>query len=339
MYLLLGIFGSFVSYNKMLNKLLHANTICDIIGLNLQTKGMLFMAEKRERQIIQASTGKPVSSSAKKTSVPKVTKKSEPAKKQTAAKAKETHAIVSAQNQKRAAKFRWGAVGLWLIALAFEVAVILLINGYFYLKGNILTYIIIGLVADLIFVVLGSTLWKKSNRIDPASEKHPVRFFLWNNMGLIASLICFVPLIVLLLKEKDLDPKTKKIATIIAAVVAIAAGAASTDWNPVSAEDLAQAQSDAYEYTVDGNVYWTQFGRCYHLDDNCQSLRNSATLYAGTVEESFEAKRSKPCSFCADEEAIQNYKTALEYETSDSDLLSNSDVLDFVDDIGDDLAA
>lgn len=305
--------------------------------VNLQTKGMLIMAEKRERQIIDAGTGKPVASSAKrKTSAPKVSKKSEPAKKETAAKAKETHAIVSAHNQKRAAKYRWGAVGLWLVALAFEVAVILLINGYFYIPGNKLTYIIIGLVADLIFVVLGSQLWKKSNRIDPASEKHPVRFFLWNNMGLIASLICFVPLIILLLKEKDLDPKTKKIATIIAAIVAIIAGAASTEWNPVSAEDLAQAQTDVAECTVDGNVYWTQFGRCYHLDDNCQSLRNSTTLYRGSIDESFEAKRSKPCSFCADEEALENYKLALEYETSGSDL---GDIIDPINDLGDDLAA
>ncbi len=273
------------------------------------------MAEKKERQIIDVNSG--TATTAKKTA------KASPAAKKAKAEAKTTKAaIVTAENRKKAVKFRWSAVVLWLLAVGFEVLTILVVNKTIYIPGNILTYIIIGLVADLALVVAGSLLWKKSNRIDPASEKNKVKFFLWNNMGLIAALICFVPVIVLIFKEKDLDPKVKKIASIIAIVVAIIAAAFSIDWNPTSAEDLAQAQSDASAYTVDGNVYWTQFGKCYHLNEDCQALKNSATLYKGTVEQAFEANRSKPCSFCASEEAIAEYNANKDVtaSVSDSDL-------------------
>ncbi|MBP3414041.1 MAG: hypothetical protein J6L81_02430 [Clostridia bacterium] len=278
------------------------------------------MAEIRERQIIDVNSGKAAPARKRK---PKASVKS-PAEKKAKAEAVQTHAIVTAENQKRAGKYRWGAVGLWVLGLALEVLTIMLINGFLYIPGNILTYIIIGLVADLVCVVIGSQLWKKSNRIDPASEKNKVKFFLWNNMGLIAALICFVPIIIFLLKEKDLDAKTKKIATIIAVIVALIAGLTSVEWNPVSAEDLAQAQSDASAYTDDGIVYWTPFGKRYHLDEDCQSLRNSATLYKGTVEQAFEAKRGKPCSFCASAEAIEQYKAEqLEENAADFDIIDD----------------
>lgn len=276
------------------------------------------MAEKKERQIIDVNSG--TATTAKKKA------KASPAAKKAKADAKTTKAIVTAENRKKAVKFRWIAVVLWLLAVGFEVLTILVVNKTIYIPGNILTYIIIGLVADLALVVAGSLLWKKSNRIDPASEKNKIKFFLWNNMGLIAALICFVPVIVLIFKEKDLDPKVKKIASIIAIVVALIACAFSIDWNPTSAEDLAQAQSDADAYTVDGNVYWTQFGKCYHLDEDCQTLQNSATLYKGTVEQAFEANRSKPCSFCASEEAIAEYTASKEIDMGID--ISGSDLLD-----------
>ena len=65
-------------------------------------------------------------------------------------------------------------------------------------------YWLIGaLVVDLILVIIGSQLWKKANRLDPASKQSSVKFFLWNNMGLIASVICFLPIVILLLANKE----------------------------------------------------------------------------------------------------------------------------------------
>jgi len=215
-------------------------------------------------------------------------------------------AYVSAENKKKANGLRIGAVVLWVVAIAFEVLTILVLNGTLYIPSNpdtifnTTTYIIVGIVLDLICVIIGSQLWKKANRLDPCSEKNKLKFFLWNQMGVIAAVVAFFPLVLLLLKEDDLDEKTKKILTIIAAVAMLLSVGTSIDYNPVSAEDLAQAQSDAYEYSIDGETcYWTSFGRCYHFNPDCHTIINSNPVYTGTVAEAFEANRSKPCSYCA----------------------------------------
>ena len=209
-------------------------------------------------------------------------------------------AVVTAANKKSATTKRIVAVVLWVLALAAEVGAILMLNGRWYIPEEQKLYWLIGALAvDLILVIIGSQLWKKSNRLDPASKASKVKFFLWNNMGLIASVICFLPLIILLLANKDLDGKTKKIATVVAVIVLIIASLFSIDFDPVSAEDLAEAQQ-----TVGiGSVYWTRFGKSYHLDPDCQTLQNSAVVYQGTIEEAFEANRTDPCDFCAQEQA------------------------------------
>ena len=185
---------------------------------------------------------------------------------------------------------------LWVLALAAEVGAILILNGIWYIPEEQKLYWLIGALAvDLILVIIGSQLWKKSNRLDPASKASKVKFFLWNNMGLIASVICFLPLIILLLTNKDLDGKTKKIATVVAVIVLIIASLFSIDFDPVSAEDLAEAQ----QTVGNGSVYWTQFGKSYHLDPNCHTLMRSSKVYPGTIEEAFEANRTDPCDFCA----------------------------------------
>ncbi|NCB30937.1 MAG: hypothetical protein EOM66_05955 [Clostridia bacterium] len=207
-------------------------------------------------------------------------------------------AVVSAENKKKATGLRWGAVALWLLAIGFEVLAILLLNGTLYLPGDAMVWLIAALAVDMVLVIIASQLWKKSNRLDPASKKNKLKFFLWNNMGVIASVIAFVPFIVILLKDKDMDKKSKRIVTVVAAIALLIAGAASVDYDPVSAEDLAQAQEQAAEES-NGMAYWTQWGRSYHLDPNCHTLSRSATIYEGTIEEAFEAKRTDPCDFCA----------------------------------------
>ena len=112
---------------------------------------------------------------------------------------------------------------------------------------------------------------------------------------MIASVICFLPIVILLLANKDLDGKTKKIVTVVAAIALVLASLFSIDFNPVSAEELAEAQ----QTVGNGSVYWTQFGKSYHLDPNCHTLMRSSKVYQGTIEEAFEANRTDPCDFCA----------------------------------------
>ena len=205
-------------------------------------------------------------------------------------------AVVTAANKKRATGKRIAAVILWVLALAAEVGAILMLNGRWYIPEDQKMYWLIGaLVIDLILVIIGSQLWKKANRLDPASKQSSVKFFLWNNMGFIAAVVCFLPVVILLLANKDLDAKTKKIVTVVAVIALILASVFSIDFNPVSAEELAEAQ----QTVGNGSVYWTQFGKSYHLDPNCHTLMRSGKVYQGTIEKAFEANRTDPCDFCA----------------------------------------
>ena len=212
---------------------------------------------------------------------------------------KRTTAVVSAADKSSATTKRIFSAILWIIALAAEIGAILILNGTWYVPAENLMLFLIGLVViDLILVVIGALLWKSANRLDPPSKKKKFSFFLLSQMGLIAAIICFLPLIILLLKNKDMDAKTKKIVSIVAAVALVIAALLSTDFSPTSSEDLAAAQEAAME-VGDGSAYWTQFGKSYHLDPNCSTLLRSSTIYSGTIEEAFAANREDPCDFCA----------------------------------------
>ncbi len=238
------------------------------------------MAEKKKvkREFVDASTGKTT---------------------------KRTTAVVSAANKSSATTKRIFSAILWVVALAAEIGAILILNGTWYIPEEKLMLFLIGLVViDLILVVIGALLWKSANRLDPPSKKKKLSFFLLSQMGLIAAIICFLPLIILLLKNKDMDAKTKKLVTIIAAVALVIASLLSADFSPTSSEDLAAAQELAME-VGDGTAYWTQFGKSYHLDPNCGTLLRSSTIYSGTVEDAFAANREDPCDFCALTEAAE----------------------------------
>ena len=218
---------------------------------------------------------------------------------------KRTTAVVSAANKSSATTKRIFSIILWVVAFLAEVGAILMLNGTWYVPADKQMMFLIGLVViDLILVVIGALLWKSANRLDPPNKKKKLSFFLLSQMGLIAAIICFLPLIILLLKNKDMDAKTKKLVSIVAAVALVIAALLSIDFSPTSSEDLAAAQELAME-VGDGTAYWTQFGKSYHLDPNCHTLLNSSTIYEGTVEEAFAANREDPCNFCALTEAAE----------------------------------
>ncbi|MBP7263881.1 MAG: hypothetical protein KBB32_06870 [Spirochaetia bacterium] len=178
---------------------------------------------------------------------------------------------------------------------------IMLLGGYLYLPMDPTIWLIGGIVLDLVLVVIGSLLWKKANDLDPPSGKNKLRFFLWNNMGVIVAVLAFFPLIIILLRDKKLDPKLKRIASIAAVVALAIAGLFSYDWNPVSAEQQASLQD-----SLSGQlVYWTPFGTRFHVDPNCPTLSRSATVYEGTIDQAFEANRGTPCQVCSSEYEVQ----------------------------------
>ena len=190
---------------------------------------------------------------------------------------------------------RVGAAILWLAGIALEVVALLVLTGKIATGSETMFWVLgIGaLVLDLACVVIGSQLWKKSNRIDPASEKNKVKFWLWNNLGVIASVLAFLPFIILLLTSKDADGKTKKIGSIVAVVALLIAGLASYDFDPVSQEMLDTANA-VYGTTT---MYYTQSGKVYHPHQDCQHLSDSNVL-EGTAEEAIRSGYTRPCKTC-----------------------------------------
>lgn len=200
--------------------------------------------------------------------------------------------------------YRLGAVGAWLAAIAFEViAVLLLVGKINWTFMPTLGLIIIALVLDLACVITGSLLWKKANRLDPASEKNKVKFWLWNNMGVIVCAFAFIPFIIIALTNKNADKKTKTIAVIVAIIALLIGGLVSYDWNPISAEQ----KEEVIEELGDTDVYWTKFGTVYHLSQDCSHLNHSDELIVGTVEQAIEANKTRVCKDCE-----KKYGTAAE---------------------------
>ncbi|MBQ6334670.1 MAG: hypothetical protein IJI46_06355 [Erysipelotrichaceae bacterium] len=243
------------------------------------------MAEKKEKKYVAAS------------------KESEEAVKQTHSA---TRKVKEAEPVGNASGLRIGAVVLWVVALAFEVCALFVFLGKIDLKFMPQLYqLIMFLVLDLAAVIAGAQLWKKANHIDPVSEENQLKFWLWNNMGLIACAICFFPFIILVLTNKDADKKTKTIATVAAVICLLIGGVASYDFNPVSSEQKAAAVDALGAETV----YWTTFGKVYHTHDDCSHLNQSETLTYGTVEEAIAANRVRLCKTCASRDNITGVAT------------------------------
>ena len=244
-----------------------------------------------------------------------------------------------AQGKSGAAKYRIGAVLLWIAAIAFEVIAILLLFGKIeWTFMSTLALIIIALVLDLACVIAGSLLWKKSNLLDPASGKNKIKFWLWNNMGLIVCAFAFIPFVILALTNKNADKKTKVIAVVVAIIALLIGGLFSYDWNPISAEEKEEAIS---EFAQEGTnkpyaVYWSTFGKVYHLDENCSHLNRSDELKVGSAEQAIEANRTRACKTCS--ERYENgtlEPQLLEDVFNESDLLEDNTAEDGLDEAED----
>jgi hypothetical protein len=138
-----------------------------------------------------------------------------------------------------AARLRIFAALSWIIAIGCEVAGVVLLYRHKFDHGNL--GLLIGiLVVIAIFAIAGSLMWKAANKQDPARESEPFRFFVQNQLGAIVTLIAFVPLIVLIFMDKDMDPKNKKIAGGVGVVLAAIAALIGVSYHPPSVEQYTQ---------------------------------------------------------------------------------------------------
>src|SRR5574337_2162320 len=107
------------------------------------------------------------------------------------------------------------ALVLWAVAIALEAFAILSV-----LKQHTVN---IGLLIGLIVVIAvlavgGDLLWKRANRLDPASTAEPTKFFIQNQLGAIIAIIAFLPLVVMILTNKNMSQQQKGVAGTIGVV-------------------------------------------------------------------------------------------------------------------------
>lgn len=151
-----------------------------------------------------------------------------------------TKAWQATQDQKsKAKKLRLFASLSWLVAIGTEIAGIVLLLKNKFDDGNLALLIGI-LVVIAVFAIAGSLMWKAANKQDPASKEEPFKFFVQNQLGAIITVLAFLPLIALILMDKDMDPKNKKIAGGIGIALAALATIVGVDFDPPSTEQYTQ---------------------------------------------------------------------------------------------------
>ena len=193
----------------------------------------------------------------------------------------------------------------WLIAIGVEIFAI------FWILKQVpvnMTYLIIAIVVTGIFSIGGSLMWKQANRLDPASKKDTVRFWVQNQFGAIMAIISFLPLIILIFLNKDMDGKQKGIAGGIGIVVLIIATLVGVSYESPSQEQYAAEQNIIETLTGKDEVVWTKSGKVFHVCTDVPDVNKESQdgqIYVGTVADAHAAGKDRIVSYW-DREAV-NY--------------------------------
>lgn len=199
--------------------------------------------------------------------------------------------------KKQATRLRLFAAGLWALAIAGEAFAIfwVLQQDPINMVLLIVMIVVIGALA-----IGGSLLWKKANRLDPASRKDTVRFFVQNQLGAIITVIAFLPLIVLILTNKDMDGRQKGIAGGVAVVVLGIAAWFGMDLDAPSTEQYAEETNIVEQLTGENLVYWTRSGSVFHVCADVPDVNRESQdgrIYEGTVADAHAAGKSRLVSY------------------------------------------
>ncbi|MCE1175422.1 MAG: hypothetical protein LWW77_12585 [Propionibacteriales bacterium] len=198
--------------------------------------------------------------------------------------------------KQQATTFRIISWVAWVLAIGAEAFAIFWLLRQVPFETVHLIWLIVIAVAIAGLAITGPILWKKANHLDPASKKQPVRLFVQNQLGVLMTLLAFVPLIVLILTNKNMDGKQKAIAGSVAGVLAIVALVFAPDLAPVSREDIAADQNAVVKLTGKDEVFWTKAGSVYHLCQQASAVNlqsKDGTIYSGTVTQAVAAGKNR----------------------------------------------
>lgn len=193
----------------------------------------------------------------------------------------------------RADRLRIFAWILWLAAIGIEIFAIFWVLR----QDPVSTWLLIGciLVAGAL-AIPGSLLWKQANRLDPASEKDQARFFVQNQLGAIMTVIAFLPLIVMIFLNRDMDGRQKAIVGSVGIAVLAIATLLGISWDSPSQERYAHETAIVTELTGQDNVYWTKSGKVFHLCSDVPDVNRESkdgNIYEGTVADAHGSGKSR----------------------------------------------
>ncbi|MFE6967589.1 hypothetical protein ACFVAJ_21120 [Agromyces sp. NPDC057679] len=199
--------------------------------------------------------------------------------------------------KQQALRFRLIAGGLWLLAIAGEAFTIFWVLR----QVPVVMWLLITLIVVIgALAIGGSLLWKRANRLDPASKEDKVRFFVQNQLGAIIAVIAFLPLIILIFTNKDMDGKQKALAGIIAIVIGGGAIALGVDYAPPSVEQYTEESNIVAQLTGEDLVYWTKSGKVFHVCEDVPDVNKESQdgqIYEGTVAEAHAAGKDRLVSY------------------------------------------
>lgn len=193
----------------------------------------------------------------------------------------------------KAARLRIFSWVVWALAIAAEAVAIFWVLR----QSPVKMWLLIVLIAVAgVLSVAGSLWWKQANRLSPASRNDKLRFFVQNQLGAIVAIIAFLPLIIMIFLNKDMDGKQKGIAGGIGIAVLLIAGAAGISWDAPSQEQYAAETNIVQQLTGEDTVFWTKSGGVFHVcaevpDVNRES--QDGTIYQGTVAAAHEAGKDR----------------------------------------------
>jgi uncharacterized membrane protein len=197
----------------------------------------------------------------------------------------------------QAKQLRLFAFLAWIIAIGGEVYAILKL-----LHPEMMTWLIVTIVVILALSITGSLLWKRANRLDPASSQDKAKFFIQSQLGAIMGVLAFLPLVIFIFTNKNMDGKTKGIVGTIGIVALLIAGITGVDFNPPSIEKYTEQinkQTDSVKVLTNGIdlVYWTNAGNKYHLYPDCYHIKNREQ-HQGTVKQAWEERKIGDSELC-----------------------------------------
>ncbi|MFJ4174186.1 hypothetical protein [Microbacterium sp. NPDC089696] len=220
----------------------------------------------------------------------------------------------TAQAKSKAATFRWIAVALWVVAIAAEAVAIFWVLRQRVMVGEDGTFVrdadtgllesqnataqfpqwafitlLVMLVVIAALSITGSILWKKANRLHPARKSDTVRFFVQNQLGAIIAVVAFLPLIILIFLNKDMDKGQKATAGIVGIVLAALAVVLGIDFDPPSVEQYTADQSTVIQLLGKDEVVWVAGGAVYHVCDEVSDIQTGSEKLTGTTAEAVEA--------------------------------------------------